>query len=102
MIKKLSLLVGLGAGYVLGSKAGTQRYNEIKRKVDDLLGKPEVQKATSTITSTVSDLASTAKDKAAGRLTGTADRPTHTETVTPTASPTIDLNAAPASTPTHL
>ncbi len=31
MIKKLTAVAGFGAGYVLGSKAGRERYEEIKR-----------------------------------------------------------------------
>jgi hypothetical protein len=30
-VAKLSFLAGFGAGYVLGSKAGRERYEEIKR-----------------------------------------------------------------------
>ncbi|MCU1586063.1 MAG: hypothetical protein JWM49_2619 [Microbacteriaceae bacterium] len=40
---KLQLLVGLAAGYVLGSRAGRQRYEEIKRVAVKLWNDPRVQ-----------------------------------------------------------
>ena len=61
MIRKLTLAVGFGAGYVLGAKAGTQRYEQIMQKVDELMGKPQVQQATAAVQQTASDLADTAK-----------------------------------------
>lgn len=54
---KLLLLVGLGVGYVLGTKAGRQRYEDIKRGANTLWNNPRVQ-------STVKDAEEYAKDKA--------------------------------------
>jgi hypothetical protein len=62
MIKKLTAAVGFGAGYVLGTKAGQERYRQIKALYDDLRNRPEVQKATATVTGAASDLADKAKD----------------------------------------
>jgi hypothetical protein len=62
VIKKLTLLVGIGAGYVLGAKAGKERYQQIKNMAVDLRGRPEVQQATQTLQSTASDLTSKAKE----------------------------------------
>lgn len=39
MIKKLALATGFAAGYVLGAKAGTERYDEIMKGVDGLIAK---------------------------------------------------------------
>jgi CBS domain-containing protein len=36
---------GLAAGYVLGSRAGRERYDQIKRRWDGLVGNPTVQRA---------------------------------------------------------
>ena len=41
---KTGLLVGLGAGYVLGTRAGTERYEEIKGWWGSLTGSPSVQR----------------------------------------------------------
>jgi len=62
VLKKISLLSGFAAGYVLGAKAGTERYDQIRTAVDELMGKPQVQKATGTITQTASDLGDKAKE----------------------------------------
>lgn len=40
---KLVLIVGFGIGYVLGARAGRQRYEEIKRAVSRLWYDPRVQ-----------------------------------------------------------
>ncbi len=40
---KLVLLVGIGIGYVLGARAGRQRYEDIKRTVSGLWNDPRVQ-----------------------------------------------------------
>lgn len=41
---KLLLVVGLAVGYVLGARAGRQRYESIKRTADKLWQNPQVQK----------------------------------------------------------
>lgn len=40
---KLTLLVGVGVGYVLGTKAGRQRYEQIKRRASEAWNDPRVQ-----------------------------------------------------------
>jgi hypothetical protein len=40
---KTGLLVGLGVGYVLGTKAGRERYEELKASWDSFMGNPSVQ-----------------------------------------------------------
>ena len=62
MIKKLTLLAGLGAGYVLGARAGTERYDQIKKAVADLRGTPKVQHATEALQRTAADVADKAKE----------------------------------------
>jgi hypothetical protein len=41
---KTGMLVGLGVGYVLGTKAGRERYEEIKASWDQFMGNPQVQR----------------------------------------------------------
>jgi hypothetical protein len=77
MIKKLTAVVGFGAGYVLGTKAGQERYRQIKALYDDLRGRPEVQKATETLQSAASDLADKATSKAKETVHDTVDKVTH-------------------------
>ena len=61
MIRKLTLAAGFGAGYVLGAKAGTQRYEQIVTKARELAGMPAVQEAKSTLADTASQLGDKAK-----------------------------------------
>ncbi len=42
---KTGLLVGFGVGYVLGTKAGRERYEELKASWDSFMGNPSVQRA---------------------------------------------------------
>jgi hypothetical protein len=44
-MKKATLLVGFGAGYVLGSRAGRERYEQIRRWWRGLIGSAPVQQA---------------------------------------------------------
>ena len=43
MAGKLSFLVGLGAGYVLGTRSGRERYEQIAGKAQELWRDPRVQ-----------------------------------------------------------
>ena len=43
---RLGLVIGFAAGYVLGSKAGRQRYEQIRRAWAQLSGSPTVARAT--------------------------------------------------------
>jgi hypothetical protein len=42
---KSGMLVGFGVGYVLGSKAGRERYEELRAAWDQFMGNPSVQRA---------------------------------------------------------
>lgn len=44
---KLGAIVGFGAGYVLGARAGRERYEELKASWDQFMGNPSVQSAVS-------------------------------------------------------
>jgi hypothetical protein len=41
---KILLVVGAGVGYVLGARAGRERYEDIKRSVGNLMKNPRVQR----------------------------------------------------------
>ena len=43
---RLGVMLGFGAGYVLGAKAGTERYEQLRRLYDNLMANPKVQEAT--------------------------------------------------------
>ncbi|WP_206516118.1 hypothetical protein [Nocardioides pantholopis] len=68
MVKKLSLLVAAGAGYVLGARAGRERYEQIKTQARKVAGNPKVQdaahKAQDAVAAQATAAAGVAKDKA--------------------------------------
>lgn len=61
MIRKLTLAAGFAAGYVLGAKAGQERYRQIEAKFRELAGKPAVQDLTHTVADTAGQLGDKAK-----------------------------------------
>jgi hypothetical protein len=61
VFRKLTLAAAAGAGYVLGAKAGKERYNQIEAKFREIAGMPAVQNATATVKDTASSVADTAK-----------------------------------------
>ncbi len=66
---KLSMLAGGVVGYVLGTRAGRERYEQIKAHADQVWNDPRVQRRTSQVTDV-------AKQKAAGaadQMTDPAD-----------------------------
>jgi hypothetical protein len=42
---RLGFFVGFGAGYVLGSKAGRERYEQIRRLYENIVSSPAFQQA---------------------------------------------------------
>ena len=64
-MKKLLLLAVAGAGYVLGAKAGRQRYEQIKQTFVKVKDDPRVQSAASTVADTAKQQAPVVKDKVA-------------------------------------
>jgi len=46
MIKKLLFVAGAGVGYVLGTRAGRERYNALVSKARKVADRPEVQEMT--------------------------------------------------------
>lgn len=50
---KLSLALGIGVGYVLGTRAGRERYEQIQQATARLTGRPEVQQAVGKVRETL-------------------------------------------------
>jgi hypothetical protein len=74
VIRKLTLAAGFGAGYVLGAKAGTERYNQIQAKFRELAGMPAVQDVKNNLTETASTLGDTAKSKVNDTISAAGDK----------------------------
>lgn len=63
---RLTFLAGAAVGYVLGSRAGRGRYEELKQRADALWHDPRVQEKVSTASQTVKDKAPEVGAKIAG------------------------------------
>lgn len=61
---RVGLFIGFGAGYVLGAKAGTERYDQLLRLYENMLQSPKVKEATGKAKGTVSTGLEQARDKA--------------------------------------
>ena len=65
-MKKLTLLTGVAVGYVLGTRAGRERYEQIKGQVQRLANDPRVKEKAQQATTAVKENAPVVKDKVAG------------------------------------
>jgi hypothetical protein len=59
-------VIGLGVGYVLGTRAGRERYDQMVKSAKDFAGNPAVQKATVTVKTKTTEVTKTAAAKAPG------------------------------------
>ena len=74
-MKKLLLLVAGGVGYVLGTRAGRERYEQIKGMATKVKDDPRVQEKAHQATDLAKDKAPVVKDKVAAAA-GQHRRPT--------------------------
>jgi len=65
---KLSMAVGFAAGYVLGARAGRQRYEQIAQAARRVRDHPAVQSAAGVVGAQATDLVTRARAKALGAL----------------------------------
>lgn len=65
-MRKLFLLAALGAGYVLGAKAGRQRYEQIKRLSRQVKDNPKVQGVAGMLEAQAESVVGNVKSKVSG------------------------------------
>lgn len=69
---KILFVVGLGVGYVLGTRAGRERYEQISRAAERVWNRPDVQQGVGTVKdfamSRVGDLSETVLDGVKGLI----------------------------------
>lgn len=97
MIRKLTLAVGIGAGYVLGARAGRDRYEQIVAKARELSGQPAVQDFTSNVQATASSVADKAKDTVNEKVSAVGDKVSSSSTAS---SGSTGTTVPPATAPT--
>ena len=106
MLKKLSLLAAAGAGYVLGARAGHERYEQIKAQAQKISGNPRVQQAAHQAQDVVTTQASAAADVAKGKAEDVAHaaadkvRSGNSSSATPSAAPSSSPSSSPTGSPT--
>ena len=67
-MKKLTLLIAAGAGYVLGSRAGRERYEQIKTQATKTWNSPTVQDAADAVQAQAKQAAGDVKDKVVDKV----------------------------------
>jgi SLT domain-containing protein len=92
MAGKLSFIIGLGAGYVLGARSGRERYDQIAEKAQELWRDPRVKEKAGQAQQVVAEKAGQAgqvvKEKAASATSTNGDAAggrsgSHPKTATP-------------------
>lgn len=73
MKNKLLLLVGTGIGYVLGTRAGREKYDALVDQAQSLWGDPRVQDAVTTAKSSTGSAFSQAQDQVKGKVAEVKD-----------------------------
>ena len=68
MRTKVTFIAGFATGYILGSKAGRGRYDQIREAARAFASNPAVQGTANTISHQATDVLATAKDKATGKV----------------------------------
>jgi hypothetical protein len=63
-VKKLTLLIAAGAGYVLGPRAGRERYEQIKTQATKTWNNPKVQEAADAVQTQAKQAAGDVKTRA--------------------------------------
>jgi len=76
-VKKLSLIVAAGVGYVLGARAGRERYEQIKSAVTTFWWNPKVQQTVDTVETQAKHAAADVSSKVADVAGDTASMAAH-------------------------
>ena len=77
-MRKLTMLVAGGVGYVLGARAGRERYEQIKRTATRVKNDPRVQEKASQAADLAKEKAPVVKDKVTSVASTAADKVTPT------------------------
>jgi len=67
-MRKVTFLTGLALGYVLGTRAGRERYEQLRKTARDLSQTPAVQSATRSAKQAAGSAAGKAADAVAGKV----------------------------------
>ena len=96
-MKKLTLLAAAGVGYVLGARAGRERYEQIKAGAGRIASDPRVRAKASEAGHAIKEQAPVVKDKVADAASNAKSKVTHHNGSGTESNP---LGTATSSTPT--
>jgi hypothetical protein len=65
---RLGLLIGLGAGYVLGARAGQERYEQIRAQFNQLMGSEQAQQLQAQMREAAGRAGEVIEEKASGGI----------------------------------
>lgn len=103
-MRKTTILISAATGYVLGARAGRERYEQICTLWGRVRSNPQVQSAAGTVAHKGSDLAHTvvekAADKAPGWMPGSTDG--DAEKTVGTTGTANGQNGVPSGTPNRI
>jgi|SRR3954468_10843924 len=91
-MKKLTAVVAGGVGYVLGARAGRQRYEQIRSMAMRVKNNPKVQETARQAAETAKEAAPMVKDKVTG---GSGDSSSSTSTTSSTTSTPSSASGVP-------
>jgi hypothetical protein len=67
-MKKMSFLLGLGAGFLLGSRAGPGPYEQVEARIRSVGSRPEVQDTMDTVKGAVQERVEDVADRVAEQV----------------------------------
>jgi hypothetical protein len=73
-MRKLTFLVGFGAGYLFGTRDGRARYEQILRSIREVKDNPAVQETAGVVQAQALDLFNKAQEKVSTLASGTGDK----------------------------
>jgi len=76
---RLGMFIGFGAGYVLGAKAGTERYEQLRRLYENLQQSSAFRQATGKVKEAAGSGFDSAKDLASEGVSKVKDRKSGTD-----------------------
>lgn len=90
-MRKLGFLAGAALGYVLGAKAGRERYEQIRSAAQRLVNHPTVQQVKTEAQDQANRIYSSARDKISSKMSDTSWIPVGKGESEPTSPPASEL-----------
>ena len=93
-MRKITFALGLGVGYVLGTRSGRSRYDQIVTKAKEVADRPDVRTVAGKVTATVQETVAAAQSKVGDKLPGMHSGPGSADAY-PTSRPESETSQQP-------